>query len=99
MSDAELIFAKTFLYASDPYGDGIRLDHIRNPSQGYLVAEELVHDRQHWFGGLEIMIEERGKEIADMLRNPHEVSAMVRNTDITRDDVKTLKEFMGIEKR
>ena len=49
--------AKLGLYADDPYGDGIRLEHVRNPSAGRLDAITLIYENQFPIdGGHDIMI-------------------------------------------
>jgi hypothetical protein len=99
MNDVALLYAKAFLYIADPYGDGIRLEHIRNPSPAYRAAQDLVYEGQHTLDGLELMKQERGSQIAILLCSPSWVSEMVRNTDLTRADVKVLKRFVGIRLR
>jgi len=97
VSNIDLLYAKAFLYIADPYGDGIRLDHIRNPSPAYRAAEDLVFDGQHTLDGLELMKQERGVAITALLHSPYSVSTMVRNSDLTREDVKALKRFTRFE--
>jgi hypothetical protein len=38
------------LYLDDPYGDGIRLQRVREPSDGRLAAIDLVYNAQHSIG-------------------------------------------------
>jgi hypothetical protein len=41
--------ARLALYVDDPYGDGIRLEHIRNPSEAHLAALRILNnDAQFW---------------------------------------------------
>lgn len=46
------------LWLDDPYGDGIRLDHIREPSKERLAAIEFVKSGQpDMFGGQQVYID------------------------------------------
>jgi hypothetical protein len=49
------------LYLDDPYGDGIRLQRVREPSDGRLAAIDLVYDAQHGIGA-EILIRKEYEE-------------------------------------
>jgi len=49
------------LYLDDPYGDGIRLQRVREPSDGRLAAIDLVYNAQHSIGA-DILIREEYEE-------------------------------------
>ena len=86
----EYIVAKAFLYVDDPYGDGIRLEHVRNPSAARIVAKDLVHDGYFSFNALEIMLAERGDEIKHALRTKSGRADMVRNGKLSENEVEIL---------
>lgn len=42
LSDNPVVVAKIALYLQDPWGDGIRLDAVRNPTEEYQAASRMV---------------------------------------------------------
>lgn len=50
-----VMIAAIGLYLDDPYGDGIRLEKIRNPSAARQAALDLVYNRQLVLGGEELI--------------------------------------------
>ena len=91
---SELTLAKAYLFVDDPYGDGIRLDHVRTPSVGRIVATNIVHYGQSSFDAIDIMLAERGDEIREWVRTKRGRSSMVRNSDLTASEVETLKDSL-----
>ena len=55
-------FAKVALWLDDPYGDGIRLEAIRNPSPARAAALDLVKTGQHTLLGDEQRYIEAGRQ-------------------------------------
>jgi len=47
--------ARIGLWLEDPYGDGIRLEAIRNPSEARVAAEDLIYNNQLTLGGEELI--------------------------------------------
>lgn len=86
-----VILAKAFLFVDDPYGDGIRLTHVRNPSPARAVALELVEKGQTDFDAIALMLGEHGIAIGNTLRTKRARAEMVRNTDITEAEALELK--------
>lgn len=90
----ELTLAKAYLFVDDPYGDGIRLDHVREPSVGRVVATNIVYYGQTSFEAVDIMLVERGRDIKDWLRTKTSRKSMVRNSDLTESEVAELFVYM-----
>ena len=87
----ELLVAKAFLYVDDPYGDGIRLNHIRNPSSARIAALELVRSGQTSFNALPLMLAERGTDIFATLSVKSARESMIRNGDLTEVEANELR--------
>lgn len=90
----ELTLAKAYLFVDDPYGDGIRLDHVREPSVGRVVATNIVYYGQTSFDAVDIMLAERGDDIRKWASTKRGRSSMVRNSDLTASEVETLKDSL-----
>jgi hypothetical protein len=90
----ELTLAKAYLFVDDPYGDGIRLDHVREPSVGRVVATNIVYYGQTSFDAVDIMLAERGDDIRKWVSTKRGRSSMVRNSDLTASEVETLKDSL-----
>lgn len=90
----ELTLAKAYLFVDDPYGDGIRLDHVREPSVGRVVATNIVYYGQTSFDAVDIMLAERGDDIRKWVSTKRGRSSMVRNSDMTASEVETLKDSL-----
>jgi hypothetical protein len=88
----ELTLAKAYLFVDDPYGDGIRLLHVREPSVGRVVATNIVYYGQSSFDAVGIMLAERGDDIRKWVSTKTGRSSMVRNSDLTESEVNYLKE-------
>jgi hypothetical protein len=90
----KVALAKVFLFIDDPYGDGIRLDHVRNPSAARLAALDLVRDGQESIGDVDLMLAEHGEEILYTLTSKLALSSLLRNTSLTDAEVKALKDAL-----
>jgi hypothetical protein len=90
----ELTLAKAYLFVDDPYGDGIRLDHVRELSVGRVVATNIVYYGQTSFDAVDIMLAERGDDIRKWVSTKRGRSSMVRNSDLTASEVETLKDSL-----
>lgn len=86
-----VILAKAYLFVDDPYGDGIRLEHVRNPSPARIAAKDLVYTGQATFDAEAMMIAERGDEIKQALRTKSARACMVRNSSLTEAEVEELR--------
>lgn len=62
LSDVEA--AKVGLWLDDPYGDGIRLSCIREPSDARIATIEFVNSGQRTLVGLEDWYINRGRKFA-----------------------------------
>ena len=87
----KILLAKAFLYVDDPYGDGIRLNHIRNPSPARIAALELVRSGQSSLNDLELMLAHRGTDIFATLSVKSARASMVLNSDLTEAEANELR--------
>jgi len=87
----EVALAKAFLFVDDPYGDGIRLDHVRNPSAARIAAIELARHGQSSFDAVDLMLAERGDAIRNQMRTKSARASMVRNSSLTELELEGLR--------
>lgn len=87
----ELALAKAFLYVDDPYGDGIRLAHVREPSAARVAATNIVYYGQSSFDAVPLMLRERGDAIFKALSTKAGREDAIRNGDLTRGEIEDLR--------
>lgn len=87
----EIALAKAFLFVDDPYGDGIRLNHVRNPSPARRAALELVASGQTSFNAEALMLAERGGEIFLAMSRKAGREDMIRNGGLTEAEIEDLR--------
>ena len=87
----ELLVAKAFLFVDDPYGYGIRLNHVRHPSPARIAAIDLVRTGQTSFNALPLMLAERGTDIFATLSVKSARASMVLNSDLTEAEANELR--------
>ena len=92
--DDKILVAKAALFIDDPYRDGIRLEHVRNPSEARLVAIDLVHKGQASIDAMDVMLAEYGDALLSYVRIPMALAAMRRNSSLTVRDTQNLRSFI-----
>lgn len=80
LTDVEL--AKAGLFIDDPYGDGIRLESIREPSEARQAALRIVNNEAQ-FHDVELVREEYIPKLRKWtLPSGHFIADFVRNCDL-----------------